>query len=86
MAYAAITLIGPNHRAGLALSRCERQPQTLLHARHRTEMMRLHGDFVQAQMRSLAEQAGEMGRIFGRAAMDRRQTKTLKCPNTENQP
>jgi hypothetical protein len=33
-------------------------------------MMRLHGEYVQAQIRSLAEQAGEMGQIFGRTAMD----------------
>ena len=44
--------------------------QGLLHAKDPGEMMRLHGDYVQAQMRALAEQAGEMGQIFGRAAMD----------------
>jgi phasin len=44
--------------------------QALLHARDLTEMMRLHGEYVQTQMRSLAEQAGEMGQIFGRTAMD----------------
>jgi hypothetical protein len=33
-------------------------------------MMRLHGEYVQAQMRSLAEQASEMGQIVGRTAMD----------------
>jgi phasin len=44
--------------------------QALLHARDPTEMMRLHGEYVQTQMRSLAEQAGEMGQIFGRTAMD----------------
>jgi hypothetical protein len=32
--------------------------------------MRLHGDYVQAQMRSLAEQAAELGQVVGRAAMD----------------
>jgi hypothetical protein len=32
--------------------------------------MRLHGDYVQAQMRSLAEQASEMGQIVSRAALD----------------
>jgi hypothetical protein len=30
----------------------------------------LHGDYVQAQMRSLAEQASELGQIVSRAAMD----------------
>ena len=44
--------------------------QSLLHARDLPEVMRLHSDFVQAQMRSLAEQASEMGQIVSRAAMD----------------
>jgi phasin len=42
----------------------------LLHAKDLPEMVRLHGDYVQAQMRVLAEQAAEMGQIFGRTAMD----------------
>jgi len=33
-------------------------------------VMRLHSDYVQSQMRSLAEQASEMGQIVGRAAME----------------
>jgi phasin len=44
--------------------------QSLLHAKDLTEVMRLHGEYVQAQMRSLAEQAREMGQIATRAAMD----------------
>jgi phasin len=44
--------------------------QSLLHAKDLTEMMRLHGDYVQAQMRSLAEQASELGQAVSRAAMD----------------
>ena len=32
--------------------------------------MRLHTEYVQAQMRSLAEQASEMGQIVSKAAMD----------------
>ncbi len=32
--------------------------------------MRPYSDYVQAQMRSLAEQAREMGQIVGQAAMD----------------
>jgi phasin len=44
--------------------------QSLLHAKDLTEVMRLHGDYVQAQMRSLAEQASELGQIVSRAAMD----------------
>ena len=44
--------------------------QALLRAKDLTDVMRLHGDYVQAQMRSLAEQAGELGQLLGRAAMD----------------
>jgi phasin len=44
--------------------------QALLHANDLTEVMRLHSEYVQAQMRSLAEQASEMGQIVSRAAMD----------------
>lgn len=44
--------------------------QSLLHAKDLPEVMRLHSEFVQAQMRSLAEQASEMGQIVSRAAMD----------------
>src|SRR5246500_2627887 len=44
--------------------------QSLLHAKDLPEMMRLHSEYVQGQMRSLAEQASEMGQIVSRAAMD----------------
>ena len=44
--------------------------QSLLHAKDLTEVMRLHSEFVQAQMRNLAEQANEMGQMVSRAAMD----------------
>ena len=44
--------------------------QSLLHAKDLTEVMRLHGEFVQVQMRNLAEQATEMGQAVSRAAMD----------------
>jgi hypothetical protein len=44
--------------------------QSLLHARDLTEVTRLHGEYVQTQMRSLAEQASEMGQIMGKAAME----------------
>jgi phasin len=44
--------------------------QSLLHAKDMSDVMRLHGDYVQAQMRALAEQAGEFGQIVSRAAMD----------------
>jgi phasin len=44
--------------------------QSLVHAKDLTEIMRLHSEYVQAQMRSLAEQASEMGQLVSRAAMD----------------
>jgi phasin len=50
--------------------------QSLLHAKDLTEVMRLHSEYVQAQMRSLAEQASEMGQIATRAAMDAAKPKT----------
>ena len=60
-----------------AISYAEKNVQTsldyaekLLQAKDLTEVMRLHSEYVQAQMRSLAEQASEMGQIVSRAAMD----------------
>jgi phasin len=44
--------------------------QSLLHAKDLTEVMRLHSEFVQGQMRALAEQASEMGQAVSRAAME----------------
>jgi phasin len=44
--------------------------QSLLQAKDLTDIMRLHGEYVQAQMRSLAEQASEMGQIVSRAAIE----------------
>ena len=44
--------------------------QALLQAKDLTEMMRLHSQYVQSQMRSLAEQASEMGQMVSRAAME----------------
>jgi phasin len=44
--------------------------QALLPAKDLPEIMRLHSEYIQAQMRSLAEQASEMGQIVSRAAMD----------------
>ncbi len=44
--------------------------QALLHAKDLTEVMRLHSEYVGTQMRSLAEQASEMGQAVSRAAMD----------------
>ena len=44
--------------------------QSLLKAKDASEVMKLHSEYVQAQMRALAEQASEMGQIVSRAAMD----------------
>ena len=50
--------------------------QSLLKARDLTEVMRLHSEYVQGQMRSLAEQASEMGQLVSKAAMDAAKPKT----------
>ncbi|OAF05016.1 phasin [Bradyrhizobium centrolobii] len=44
--------------------------QSLVHAKDLSEVMRLHSEYVQAQMRVLAEQASELGQIVSRAAID----------------
>jgi len=44
--------------------------ESLLHAKDLPEVMRLHGEYVKAQMRVLAEQASEMGQAVGRAAIE----------------
>ena len=44
--------------------------QSLLKAKDPTEVMRLHSEYVQAQMRALAEQASEMSQAVGKAAID----------------
>jgi len=44
--------------------------QSLVHAKDLPEIMKLHGEYVQEQMRALAEQASEMGQIVSRAAME----------------
>ena len=44
--------------------------QSLLKAKDLTDVMRLHSEYVQGQMRSLAEQASEMGQIVSRAAIE----------------
>ena len=50
--------------------------QSLLKAKDLTEVMRLHSEYVTGQMRSLSEQASEMGQLVGRAAMDAARPKT----------
>lgn len=50
--------------------------QSLVKARDIGEVMRLHGEYVQTQMRLLAEQATEMGQLVGKAAMEAARPKT----------
>jgi phasin len=44
--------------------------EQLLKAKDMAEVMRLHSDYVQAQMRTLADQAGEIGQALTQAAME----------------
>jgi len=44
--------------------------QKLLQAKDLSEIMRLHSDYVQGQMRTLTEQASEMGQVITRATLD----------------
>ena len=44
--------------------------QKLLQAKDLSDIMRIHSEYVQAQMRNLAEQASEMTQAVSRAAMD----------------
>lgn len=44
--------------------------QSLVHAKDLSEVLRLHSEYVQAQMKALADQASEIGQIVHRAAMD----------------
>ncbi|MBR0698064.1 phasin family protein [Bradyrhizobium lablabi] len=44
--------------------------QSLLKAKDLAEVMKLHSEYVQGQMRSLTEQASEMGQMVSRAAID----------------
>jgi phasin len=44
--------------------------ESLVKAKDISEVMRLHSEYVQAQMRALAQQASEMGQVVSRAAMD----------------
>jgi Phasin protein len=48
----------------------EGHASALLHPRDPSEVVRLHSGYVQAQMRSLTQQASEIGQIVSRAAMD----------------
>ena len=44
--------------------------EKLLKAKDMAEVMKLHSEYVQGQMRSLADQAGEIGQALTRAAME----------------
>jgi phasin len=50
--------------------------ESLLHAKDRTEVMRLHSEYVQTQMRSLAGQAREMSQLVSRTAIEAASPKT----------
>ena len=44
--------------------------QQLVHAKDLADVLRLHSEYVQAQMKALAEQASELGQIVTKAAQD----------------
>jgi len=44
--------------------------QQLVHAKDMSEVLRLHSDYVQGQMKALAEQASELGQVVTKAAQD----------------
>jgi phasin len=44
--------------------------QQLVHAKDISEIMRVHTEYVQGQMKALAEQASEIGQIVSKAAID----------------
>ncbi|MGJ5207386.1 phasin [Bradyrhizobium sp. HKCCYLR20261] len=44
--------------------------QSLVHAKDLPEVLKLHSDYIQGQMRSLAEQASEMGQAIQKAAIE----------------
>jgi len=60
----AITFAEKNVQASLAYA------QQLIHATDLAEVMRLHAEYVQTQMRTLADQASEIGQAVTRAALD----------------
>lgn len=49
--------------------------ERLLKAKDLTDVMKLHSEYVQGQMRTLAEQASEIGQAVTRAAVDAAKTK-----------
>ena len=68
---------GARDASTMAFSYAERNVQasldyahSLVHAKDLSEVMRLHREYAQTQMRSLAQQASDMGQIVSRTAMD----------------
>ena len=68
---------GAQDASAMAFSYAERNVQasldyarSLVHAKDLSEVVRLHREYIQAQLRSLAEQARDIGQIMGRTAMD----------------
>jgi phasin len=68
---------GARDASAMAFSYAERNvqasldyAQSLVHAKDLSEVMRLHREYAQTQMRSLTQQASEMGQIVSRTAMD----------------
>ena len=69
--------VGAKDASAMAFSYAEKNvqasldyAQALVHAKDLSEVMRLRREYIQSQIRSLGEQASEMGQIMGRAAMD----------------
>ncbi|MDE5453309.1 phasin [Bradyrhizobium sp. CSA112] len=74
---------GAKEISGKAIANAERNVQTsldhaqsLLKAKDVAEVTRLHSEYVQGLMRSLAEQASEMGQAVTKAALDAAKPKT----------
>ena len=57
--------------------------QSLLKAKDLTEVMRLHSEYVQGQMRALAEQASEMGQTVSQGRHGGRQAENLTSGQAE---
>lgn len=50
--------------------------EKLVRAKDLSEVMRLHTEYVQSQMKALTEQASDIGQSMGRAAMEAAKPKT----------
>ena len=59
--------------------------QSLLKAKDLTEVMRLHSEYVQGQMRALAEQASEMGQVVSQGRDGRGQAEKLNLRQARRQ-